>query len=71
MYCTHCKKTVVSYSVSFGALTDEQLEETRKYFEQKGELVVFNPPPRKPLRCPQCGGECSDDAGPISVRRVN
>jgi len=43
MYCTHFKKKVVSYSVSLGAATDEQLDEMRKYFEQKGELVIFNP----------------------------
>ena len=54
LYCNNCRKEVVIYGVSHGAMSDDQLEKTRKHIEADGKIVLFNPPPFGPHNCPDC-----------------
>ncbi len=57
IYCSKCKLEIVPYSVGRGAASDKDLDEMRQRVERDGRRMVFNPPPRGPIRCPQCRGE--------------
>jgi hypothetical protein len=53
-------KEVVIIAVSFGAASNEELENQRKLLEKEGKLVLFNPPPFLPYKCPICHMELVD-----------
>jgi hypothetical protein len=54
-YCKYCKKEVLIYSVSYSANLDKDLEDFREKIESEGKLLIFNPPPIGPYKCPICG----------------
>jgi len=56
LFCSKCKKEVVPYGVSPGAMPAEAIEETRKALEKEGKIVLFNPPmfPGAKHNCPNC-----------------
>ena len=53
-YCKHCKKDIIFYSVSLSEGTDDKLDETREKLEEEGKIILFNPPPLGPYKCPIC-----------------
>lgn len=57
LYCQNCDKKVVIYGVSYGAASDDDLEDLQQKFEDEGILILFNPPPFHPYHCPRCGNE--------------
>ena len=65
MFCKRCQKFVVIYGVSSSAASPEDLNralaEMRQRWENEGKLVLFNPPPIRPLHCPECGEPLSDE----------
>ncbi len=61
MYCKNCQKQVVIMGIGHGA-TEEEIESVRHSVEQEEKLVLFNPPPWEPYRCPDCGAELDIDS---------
>jgi hypothetical protein len=62
VFCPRCQREVVSYSVSRGAARDEDLAAMRAALEAEGKLVLWNPPPCPPWRCPRCRGSLAPAA---------
>ncbi len=60
LYCPHCKKEVIIYGVSFGAVPDEALGKFASKMEQEGKIVLFNPPPFGKYHCPRCSSLLQD-----------
>jgi len=58
--CPRCEKEIVIYGVSRGAASDDDLRKIREGAEKDGRLVLFNPPPFGPYRCPRCRGELEE-----------
>ena len=54
LYCKNCKKEVVIIAVSIGAISERELESQREILEKEGKLILFNPPPFLPYKCPIC-----------------
>ncbi len=54
LFCPHCKKEVILYGVSHGAVPDEALGKFAREMEQQGKIVLFNPPPFGQYHCPRC-----------------
>lgn len=54
MFCVHCDKEVVIYTVSLGAASSGELSRMREQLQAEGKLVLFNPPPVGTLHCPRC-----------------
>ncbi|MHC1591201.1 MAG: hypothetical protein ACXQS8_03880 [Candidatus Helarchaeales archaeon] len=55
LFCNRCKKKVVLYGVSHGAVPEEYLTRIFNDFNKQDVLVLFNPPLIGPYRCPACG----------------
>ncbi|MHA1379689.1 MAG: hypothetical protein ACTSRG_15055 [Candidatus Helarchaeota archaeon] len=61
LYCNKCKKEVVIYGISHYPGADKDVEEMSKKIEEEGKLILFNPPPFRPYRCPVCGTELEEE----------
>lgn len=54
-YCDHCKKEVLVYSLSHSKDSDKILDKLHRQTKAKGKLLLLNPNPMEPFRCPFCG----------------
>jgi hypothetical protein len=43
-------------------IAPEEIEAVRRSIETEDKLVLWNPPPAPPYRCPNCGAELGADA---------
>ncbi len=59
-YCKQCKKDIIFYSVSFNEGIDDKLDETREKLEEEGKIILFNPLPIGPYKCPVCFSELEE-----------
>jgi hypothetical protein len=60
MYCETCDKEVVVMGIPVNAVSDRELERMRKKIESEGRIILFNPPPVGPYRCPVCHTELKE-----------
>lgn len=60
-YCPTCQREVVVFGVSSFPGADRIAEDARVAAEAEGKLILFNPPPIGPYRCPRCLGELVED----------
>ncbi len=60
LFCPQCKKEVIIYGVSLGAVPDDALGKFASKMEQQGKIVLFNPPPFGRYLCPICSSELLD-----------
>lgn len=54
LWCEKCQKEIVLYGVSHGAQSEGCIAEFIQQLEAEGNLVLVNPPPFGPYRCPNC-----------------
>ncbi|MHA1371631.1 MAG: hypothetical protein ACTSWN_10775 [Promethearchaeota archaeon] len=64
LFCPKCNKEVFKMGISPGTATDDEISEYVKQFEAEGKILLINPPPSGPYRCPKCGSE-------LEVRKNN
>ena len=57
LYCENCKKEILEISISHSAMSEEAIEKWIKSLEEKGKIIIINPPPFGPKFCPVCGRE--------------
>ncbi|MHA1799741.1 MAG: hypothetical protein ACTSVY_14935 [Candidatus Helarchaeota archaeon] len=60
MFCKICKKEVVIFSASYSADIENGLDKLREQMEKEGKLILFNPPPFGPYKCPICRSKLED-----------
>ncbi|MHA1342135.1 MAG: hypothetical protein ACTSRZ_20205 [Promethearchaeota archaeon] len=56
-YCSHCEKSVIVIAISMGAIDDNAVNDMIKSYEKEGNIVLINPPPFPPYKCPICYSE--------------
>jgi len=56
-HCPKCNKNVVLMAISQGGINEEELNQLVESFKKDGNLVVLNPPPHPPYKCPVCSTE--------------
>ncbi|NHJ87462.1 MAG: hypothetical protein FK734_18520 [Asgard group archaeon] len=54
-YCTQCKKEVLLYSLSYSKDSEEELSQLHQLAESEGKILLLNPNPIEPYKCPICG----------------
>ena len=54
-YCNQCKKEVLIEAITYSKDLEEELERFHQQADAAGKLVLFNPSPIEPYRCPVCG----------------
>ncbi|MHA1733515.1 MAG: hypothetical protein ACTSU5_16325 [Promethearchaeota archaeon] len=60
LYCPKCRKEVVAYAVSPGAVAESELSGMATQLEAEGKIVLWNPPPFGPHNCPACGSQLEE-----------
>ena len=56
-HCPNCNKEIIIMAISHGAIDEERLSQLIESFEKGGKLVLLNPPPHSPYKCPICATE--------------
>jgi len=60
LYCNRCRKEVILFGISHFKGAEKIAGDARQAAEREGRLIIFNPPPFTPQRCPACSGELTE-----------